>query len=198
LAADAPVNTSDSPRIVHVVNAPQRTSAPPAEMYLDLGKFKHENSARSISNRLAELGLPTSVTQKGHFWMNSYHVVIGPLADDQELTQTRQVLLAHGYEPKPFERGSRNFFFSSRVTLNGAALPQGDITIVWDSFVHDALVKFVQGDDVLATAEGHWIPSTRKYLQDEFVYLKTADNSHPLLELHFYGSSRILVFRKAS
>jgi hypothetical protein len=191
------VGSLDPPSVV-VKNASRNVRTDPAEMYLDLGKFKDELQARSISNKLAGAGLPANIAEKGHLWMNSYHVLVGPFVSDEDVSRTRRTLTSLGYEPKPYERGTRNFFFSSRVTLNGTPLPMGDITVSWESFVKDAKVKFLLGNEVLATAEGHWMPAVRKYSQDEFVYRKTIDNSKPLLELHFYGSNRILVFHNVS
>jgi cell division septation protein DedD len=188
----------DSSNIVHVASAKTPGSPTSADLYFDLGKFKDEHLARSIEDKLMKAGVPASVVQKGHLWTNSYRVLVGPLGSDEDATHAREILTSFGYEPKPFERGSRNFFFSSRVTLNGAFLPQGDITVSWESFVHDARVKFLQGDEVLATADGHWMPSARRYSQDEFVYRKAPNNSKPLLEIHFYGWNRTLVLRNPS
>ena len=194
--AASKVGSLDPPS-VEVMNA-SHSRIGRAEMYLDLGKFKDELLARNISSKLAGAGVHANVAQKGHLWMNSYHVLVGPFASDEDVSRTQRMLTALGYEAKPYERGSRGFFFSSRVTLNGSPVPQGDVTVSWESFVEDAKVKFLQGNEVLATAEGHWMPSPRKYSQDEFVYRKTMDNSKPLLELHFYGLHRILVFHGAS
>src|SRR5215469_4065688 len=199
MADDSAVTTVESPAPPSgvVMNA-SGSRISPAEMYLDLGKFKDELLARKISGKLAGAGLHANVAQKGHLWKNSYHVLVGPFASDEDVSRTQRMLKALGYDPKPYERGSRNFFFSSRVTLNGSPLPAGDVTVSWESFVEDSKVKFLQGNEVLAIAEGHWMPSPRKYSQDEFVYRKTMDNSKPLLELHFYGLNRILVFHDVS
>jgi hypothetical protein len=190
------VGSPDIPSVV-VLN-PSGSRSGPAEMYLDLGKFKDELLARSIGDKLAGFGLHANIAQKGHLWMNSYHVLVGPFVSNEDASRAQRMLTSLGYKSKPYERGSRNFFFSSRVTLNGTPLPLGEVTVSWESFVPDAKVKFLQGNDVLAIAEGHWMPSPRKYSQDEFVYRKTINNSKPLLELHFYGSNRILVFHDAS
>ena len=175
--------------------SPSRTGA--TEMYLDLGKFKDELLARSIGSKLSGLGIHANIAQKGHLWTNSYHVLVGPFGSDEDATRAGRMLASLGYAPKPYERGSRNFFFSSQVTLNGTSLPRGDVTVSWESFVHDAKVNFLQGNEVLASVEGHWMPATQKYSHDEFVYRKTMDSSKPLLELHFYGWNRILVFHEA-
>jgi cell division protein FtsN len=198
-AASLPATKMGSPNAPEVVVPnPSHRGTGPAEMYLDLGKFKDQLLARSIGNKLAVLGLPANITQKGHLWMNSYHVVVGPFASDEDASRARRMLTSLGYEPKPYERGSHNFFFSSRVTLNGTPLPQGEITVSWESSVQDAKVKFLEGNEVLAIVQGHWMPSAQKYSQDEFVYRKTIDNSKPLMELHFYGWNRTLVFHDAS
>ena len=196
---------TDPPSVV--VPSPSHGRTGPAEMYLDLGKVKNEVLARSIGNKLDGLGLHSNITQKGHLWMNSYHVLVGPFVSDEDVSRARRMLTSFGYKPrayepgsetKPYESGSRNFFFSSRVTLNGTPLPLGDVTVSWESFTHEAKVKFVQGNQVLATVEGHWMSSSQKYSQDEYVYRKTIGNSKPLLELHFYGWNRTLVFHGAS
>jgi len=199
IAANFAVTNMGSPDISRVVALnPSHSRTGPAQMYLDLGKFKDELLARSIGDKLAGFGLHANITQKGHLWANSYQLLVGPFASEEDARRAQRMLASFGYKPKPYERGSRNFFFSSRVTLNGTRLPLGEVTVSWESFVPDAKVKFLQGNEVLATAEGQWMPSSRKYPQDEFVYRKSMDNSKRLLELHFYGSDRILVFHDAS
>lgn len=198
IAANLAVPKMGSPETssAAMMNASPRRSSE-TETYLDLGKFKDELLARSIGSKLTGLGIHANIAQKGHLWTNSYHILVGPFDSDEDATRTRQRLTSLGYAPKPYERGSRNFFFTSRVTLNGTSLPQGDVTVSWESFVHDAQVNFRQGNEVLASAEGHWMPAKQKYSHDEFVYRKTMDSSKPLLELHFYGWNRILVFHEA-
>jgi|SRR5215469_5838612 len=186
------IGPPDTSSVVALNASHSRTS--PAEMYLDLGKFKDELLARGMGSKLAELGLHANIAQKGHLWRNSYHVVVGPFASDEDAGRARRMLTSLGYAAKPYERGSRNFFFSSRVTLNGTPLPLGYVTVSWESFVHDAEVRFLEGNEVLTTADGHWMAAAGKYSRDEFVYRKTKNNSKPLLELHFDGWNRILVF----
>jgi hypothetical protein len=63
--------------------------------------------------------------------------------------------------------------------------------------VANASVRFLRGSDVIATAQGKWVERPQKYSRDECVYV--TDGSHnTLLEIHFSGQKRALVFRDAS
>ena len=168
------------------------------QMYFELGKFKDEMWAHDLSDKVAQLGLRPSVVQKGHLWMNSFYVLVGPYGNQEEVTRTQKVLLSHGYKPRPFERGSRSFSFISALTLEGARLPVGDFTITWESYITDAKVKFAQGSDVLATADGQWVKRLWRYQRNEYVYVKSSNGSRLLREIHFSGLDRALVFRNSS
>jgi len=168
---------------------------PGLTMYFDIGSFKDENSAHSLSTRVGELGLPTTVARKGHLWANAYQVLVGPYGDRQEEKRLENSLVAHGFKPLPFEKGSRGFVFVSPLVLRSAMLPIGDITIRWESFASDAKVKFLQGGNLLATADGRWMPGAKKYWRDEYVYLKNGNGLRTLVEIHFSGLNRRLVFR---
>jgi hypothetical protein len=62
----------------------------------------------------------------------------------------------------------------------------------------EASVKFAQADYVLATANGRWVKQTLRYQHNELVYLKTVNGSRILVEIHFSGLDRALVFRNSS
>ena len=79
--------------------------------------------------------------------------------------------------------------------IRNEKLPTGDFTISWESYVADAKVKFAQAHEVVATADGKWLKKPQKYSRDEYVFGRQADGSHPLLEIHFAGLDRALVFR---
>jgi PilZ domain len=168
------------------------------QMFFELGKFKDALRARDLGDRVEQLGLHPSVVQKGHLWMSAFYVLVGPYSDPEEASRTHKNLLSHGYEPRPFERGSRNFTFISGLTLAGMKLPVGDFTINWESYVSDAKVNFAQGNDVLATASGQWVKRPARYQRDEYVYFKTSNGLRLLREIHFSGLDRALVFRDSS
>jgi cell division protein FtsN len=181
---------------VHGVAEANAVSLP--QMYFELGKFKDEPRAREVGDKMAQLGLRESIVQKGHLWMSAFYVLVGPYSNEEEATRAHKNLLSHGYKPRPFERGSRNFTFISGLTLAGTRLPVGDFTINWESYVIEAKVKFVQGNDVLATADGQWVKRPARYQRDECVYVKTGNGSRLLREIHFSGLDRALVFRDSS
>jgi len=164
-------------------------------MFFDLGSFKQQQRADDLSDKLAQAGFPASVVRKGHLWMNSYAVLVGPYKNEVDEKKINGDLRSRGYKPRPFERGSRDFAFRSMVMIEHAKLPIGDFAISWESYVADAKVKFAQGHQVVAATDGKWIKKPQKYSRDEYVFGKRSDGSHPLLEIHFGGLDRALVFR---
>jgi len=166
------------------------------QMFFDLGRFKREPMAQSLREKIAELGIESSVVPKRRIFGNSFQVLAGPYDDDHAEKQISTVLLSHGYQPRPFERGTRDFAFHSRLTIDGAPLPTGNFTIAWESYIADAKVRFSQNNGLLVAADGKWVKRAAKFNQNEYVYQLQPDGSRPLLELHFGGMDRALVFRR--
>jgi PilZ domain/SPOR domain len=163
-------------------------------MYLDVGRFKNELLAQNLSERVAQLGLHTTVTRKGHLWSNAYQVLVGPYGNEQEEAAIEGELRSNGYKPRPFERGSRDFEFATSVVVNASKLPTGDLIVSWESYVKDAKVKFTQGRNIMTTTDATWIERPYKYGRNEYVYIKQGNGSRTLVELHFSGLSRALTF----
>jgi hypothetical protein len=178
------------------VHAESPASGPalPLQRFFDLGKFKQQQVAQDLSERVAQLGMHASVVNKGHLWMNSYQVLVGPYLTSAEEKKIHTELASNGLKARPFERGSRGFAFRSGLTVTGSKLPVGDFTISWETYVEEAKVKFAQGGAVVATADGKWVTHPQKFAHDEYVY-QNGGNSRPLLEVHFAGLDRALVFR---
>lgn len=97
---------------VHSVVSGKEDACSPSEMYLEVGKFKDQSPASEIKEKLATLGFPASVTQKGRIWGNSYYVLVGPYDNDREATVAHKSLTSRGFKPRAFQRGSRAFAFS--------------------------------------------------------------------------------------
>jgi len=165
------------------------------QMFYDLGRFKKEGLAQTLSDKLAQLGMPATVVHRRNLWMTAYQVLVGPYDNEVAERQISNELLSHGYKPRPFERGTRDFSFRSKVTIDRSQLPTGDFTIAWVSYIADAKVKFTQGNNLLATLDGKWVKRQAKFSQNEYVYRIQADGSRPLMEVHFAGMDRALVFR---
>jgi hypothetical protein len=195
--ADLIANKSNPPVFETATARPtpafSNVEAPP-QMFFDVGRFKDEPKARDFSDNLARMGMRTNVVQKGHLWMNAFEVLVGPYITEDEASKVHKDLVAHGFNPRPFERGSRNFLFSSNVTLNGMRFPSGDFKINWESYFADARVQFMQGNNVVTTTRGRWVKRPARYGVNEFVYIKNPDGSKGLVEIHFSGLDQALVF----
>jgi hypothetical protein len=73
-----------------------------------------------------------------------------------------------------------------------------DCLISWESYSANAIVKFVQDDYVVATANGRWVNRALRFEHDAFVYRKNDDGSRTLIEIRFAGMRQALVFDKLS
>jgi len=179
------------------VQAQSVSSSPalPLQHFFDLGKFKQQQTAQALSERVAQLGMRSSVVNKGHLWMSSYQVLVGPYLTESEERTIHGDLVTNGIKALPFERGSRGFAFRSALSVGGSRLPTGELSITWETYVSDAKVKFVQNGAVLASASGKWIQHEQKLAHNEYVYENLGGSSRPLLEVHFAGLDRALVFR---
>ena len=162
--------------------------------YFEVGKFKDDLGADKIANNLQQLGFHAAVIQKGHLWMNSYSVLVGPYNDHEVAEAARKDLVSHGFKPRAFERGSRSFTFPFALTLNGTQVPAGDYTISWESYSPDALVKFVLNYDLVATPEAKWMKRDVSYRHNAVAWRQNHDGSRSLIEIQFRGMSRALVF----
>ena len=171
---------------------------PVSKMYFEVGKFKDEFLAHDLSERVSHLGYKASVTRKGHLWANSFHVLVGPYGTEDDAATTEKNLVSGGFKPLPFERGSRGFNFGSSMSLAGGKVPAGECSISWESYVTDARVKFSQGGSLLAGATARWEKRPARFRQNEYVYIRRGDGSRLLLEVHFSGLDRALVFRDPS
>jgi|HubBroStandDraft_4_1064222.scaffolds.fasta_scaffold32990_3 hypothetical protein len=191
---DKPANNPD----VHaeVTGSAGSSGSSPAG-YFEVGKFKNNLLADNVADKLGQLGFHAAVVQKGRLWMNSYSVLVGPYGNNHDADAARKDLVLHGFAPRAFEKGSRDFRLPLALTLNGAQVPVGDYTISWESYSPDAVVKFTQSYsyDVVATAEGKWVKSEVPFQRNAVVWKKGSDGSQTLLEIRFGGMSRALVFR---
>jgi hypothetical protein len=164
--------------------------------YFEVGKFKDDLRANKIADNLQHLGFHAAVIQKGHLWMNSYSVLVGPYSDREVAEAARKDLVSNGFKPRAFERGSRSFTFPFALTLNGTQVPVGDYTISWESYSPDALVKFVLNYDVVSTPEAKWVKRDVSYQHNAVAWRQNRDGSRSLIEIRFAGMSRALVFSR--
>jgi len=163
------------------------------ERFFEIGKFKDQSGAEKTTDELAQLGFHANLVQKGHLWMSSYRVLVGPYGDDERAETAHHTLLSRGFKPRPFEKGSRTLTFRSKLTVHGARLYDGDCVIRWESYISDATVKFEQDNYLVTTVAGKWVKRATKYRRDTYVYRRNVDGSRTLLEIQFAGMNRALV-----
>lgn len=167
-------------------------------MYLEVGRFHDATGADQTTSKLEQLGLRATVVRKGHFWMNSYQVLVGPYSSDDDAKAAHKYLVSRGFTPRAYERGSRSFWFPPGLTLQGTHIPVDDCVVRWESYVSDAIVKFEKDGSVITTAEGKWVRRDVKYPWNAIVYQRNRDGSRTLLEIRFEGMNRVLVFGESS
>ena len=74
----------------------QGGAANPAK-YLDAGSFKDLLRANEATDAITQLGFHASIVHKGHLWMSSYHVLVGPFARDEQANTARATLESRGF-----------------------------------------------------------------------------------------------------
>ena len=190
--AVAPPPTPAPPPDVHAEESKSNNADATSEMFFEVGRYKDKRQAHNTSEKLAQLGFPANTVQKNHLWSGSYHVLVGPYEDDEEATSTHKNLVSYGFKPRPFERGSRDLTFRSGMKLNGTPIPVGEYTVSWESYVSDAVVKFVHDNSTVTTAGGRWVKRDVKYDVDAYMYRRNADGSRTLLEIRFAGMRQAL------
>ncbi len=172
--------------------------APAPELFFEVGRFKKQFLAEQTQAKLTKMGLPASIVQKGHLWMNSYRLLVGPYGDETGASTASRTLLSVGFTPRPFERGSRTLVLASKLTVDNTPISIGECEVQWESYIPTALVKFVQRDDAVVTASGVWEKRSTKFEHNAIVYQRYPDGRRVLIEIQFAGMDRALVFGKSS
>ena len=188
-AAQPAVTTQDS----RATNTPSTS-----EVFFEVGKFKNPTLAQNEADKVARLGFPASAVQKGFLWTNSYRILVGPYNDEEQAKTTHDSLISDGFKPRTFERGSRSLTLASTVSTDGGPAPEGDYVISWESYIGNASVKFLRNSSLVATANARWEKRDAKYPRDTYVYRRNPDGSRTLLEIHFEGMRKALVFGRSS
>jgi hypothetical protein len=190
-----------------VQNTAKANGVSNSQLYFEIGKFKNEMLAKGETDKLVRLGFRATTAEKKHLWSTSYHLLVGPYNDDQA-EGIRNKLLASGFKPQVFERGSRGFnigggcetmgrLLRSEPAANRIQMPAEGCVISWETYSNFAMVKFGAENNIVATANGRWVNRAITYPRDAFVYRVNDDGSRTLLEIQFAGMSHALVFGKS-
>jgi hypothetical protein len=179
---------------VHIERSQESGTPSPSEKYLEVGRFKDKLWANETNLKLTQFGFQGLIVPRNGFWKKSYQLLVGPYSTDQEAETVHKDLSSHGFDPRSFERGSREFRLPRVLRLGGASMPIGDCTVSWESYLPDAIVKFQISNASDVVAEGKWVDRTVKYPETSVVYVTNRDGSRTLTEIRFSGMKRALVF----
>ncbi len=186
------------PQLISVESSKALGTASPSEKFLEVGRFNDKLWADKTTDKLSQFGFPVRVVPRNHFWKKSYQVLVGPYATDQEAQVVHNNLSSHGFSPRSFERGSRDFRLPRPFRIGNASMPVGDCIVSWESYIPDAIVRFQVTGAIGAVAEATWVDRRVKYGEDAVVYTTNRDGSRNLIELRFAGMGRALVFAKGA
>ena len=154
-------------------------------------------AAEKMSDTLGQSGFHASVTRKGHLFMSSYHVMVGPYNSDTEVETARNDLESHGFRPESHSRLSR-WFVLPAMTLADKDTVVKDCMISWDSNSSAATVTFLKGKSVVLTAQGKWVKRGVSYKLDAVVSDSKKPGPLTLLEIQCRGMNQALVLDDAS
>jgi hypothetical protein len=96
--------------------------------------------------------------------------------------------LAKKYPPRPFE-------LSQTVFLNGAEVPAGVYSLIWETNGTHARITLEKNGNFVATAEGSFVKSGFKSNQDAAVLLVNPDGSKSLMEIRIADSAKAIVLK---
>ena len=66
--------------------------------FLEVGSFKDATWADSAVEKLLEMGFHAVSVQKGHLWIQAYHVQVGPYAGSKDIDDAQRSLASHGFK----------------------------------------------------------------------------------------------------
>jgi cell division protein FtsN len=75
------------------------TKAP--KLFVEVGSFKDETWALSAVDKLTQLGFHAVLVHKNLLWVQSYHVQVGPYANQEEVADAQKNLATHGFKAHP-------------------------------------------------------------------------------------------------
>lgn len=165
-----------------------------SERYLEVGKFKEKVLASEKNEELSKLGFPSTIVSKSRFLGKTYQVLVGPYGDDQHAEAAHKSLAAHGFTPRSYERGKRDFALPRALVAGGKRLPAGYCVISWESYLPDAVVKIDAEQSMGVTLDAKWVRRPVNYTENAVAYQVNGDGTRTLVEIRFSGMPQALVF----
>lgn len=165
-----------------------------SEKYLEIGRFKEKLLAAEKTEQLTDLGFHSTIVPRSRFFGKAYEVLVGPYGDDQEAEAAHKSLASHGFTPRSYERGKRDFVLPHSLVASGKRLPTGYCVISWESYLPDAVVKIEDERNAGVTLDAKWVNRAVGYTQNAVAYQINKDGTRTLVEIRFSGMQQALVF----
>ena len=178
-------------------DAPNADVISTSKRYLDVSEFRQEAAADQSRDSLAQLGFPASVSHTGHLWMSSYHVLVGPYTNDEDVEKARNELESRGFHLPPGARQSRKFVLPL-LTLAGTTTVVRDGVISWDSNSSAGTVAFLNAGNVVSKAQGRWVKRGTTYKLDAVVSGSSGRGPQTLVEIQCHGMNQAFVFDESN
>jgi cell division protein FtsN len=165
-----------------------------SEKYLEVGKFKEKLLAGEKNEELSKLGFPSTVAVKNRLLGKTYQVLVGPYGDDQQAEAAHKSLASHGFTPRSYERGKRDFALPRELIVGGKRLPAGYCVVSWESYLPDAVVKIEAEQTMGVTLDAKWVKRPEKNIANAVAYQVNRDGTRTLVEIRFSGMQQVLAF----
>ncbi len=91
-------------------------------------------------------------------------------------------------------RDFKSVVLNYNASVAGTQLASGKYNVKWETHSPEATVSFLQGNTVIATAEGKVVDRGTKYASDSVMYDETANGTRVIREIRFKGSSEVIEF----
>jgi PilZ domain len=165
-----------------------------SERYLEIGRFKEKLLADEKTEQLTDLGFPAMIVPRSRLFGKTYQVLAGPYNEDHEAETAHKSLASHGFTPRSYERGKRDFALPRALTAGGKRLPTGYCVVSWESYMPDAIVRIEDERSMGVTVDAKWVKQPVRYTQNAVAYQINRDGSRTLVEIRFSGMQQSLVF----
>ncbi|HET6144854.1 MAG TPA: hypothetical protein VFE02_15185 [Candidatus Acidoferrales bacterium] len=96
--------------------------------------------------------------------------------------------MAKKYPPRPFQ-------LRQNVILNGAEIPAGLYSLIWEAHGAQARITLEKDGKFVASAAGTFVKSGFKSNQDAAVLLDNSDGSKSLIEIRIADSAKAIVLK---
>jgi hypothetical protein len=115
----------------------------------------------------------------------------------KSLTLVTLILLGAGIPALAKKNPPRPFQLREAVILNGAQVPAGLYELIWETQGAKARVTLQKDGKFIATAEGNFVKSGMKFIQDAAVLRENPDGTEALVEIRIAGSSNAIVLNSS-